>query len=106
MQERWESACETGGEGQDFPFMTKEKQDGPTYEEAFGKLEAIVARLEEEEPPLDELVRDYEEGMKLLKVCHARLNEAALRIEKVRNDEELSLEPFGGDGEEEGRGES
>ncbi|MBC2602408.1 exodeoxyribonuclease VII small subunit [Puniceicoccus vermicola] len=65
-----------------------------SYEEAYGQLQEIVSRLEEDEPSLDDLVKDYEKGMKLLKTCHKRLNEAALRIEKVREDEELSLEPF------------
>jgi len=74
--------------------MTKNEQEDHSYEDAYEQLQEIVARLEEDEPSLDDLVKDYEKGMKLLKTCHSRLNEAALRIEKVREDEELSLEPF------------
>ena len=77
------------------PFrMSKTELEKFSYEEAYGQLQEIVSRLEEDEPSLDDLVKDYEKGMKLLKTCHKRLNEAALRIEKVREDEELSLEPF------------
>ncbi|WP_221774350.1 exodeoxyribonuclease VII small subunit [Puniceicoccus vermicola] len=74
--------------------MSKMELEKFSYEEAYGQLQEIVSRLEEDEPSLDDLVKDYEKGMKLLKTCHKRLNEAALRIEKVREDEELSLEPF------------
>lgn len=74
--------------------MSKTELEKFSYEEAYGQLQEIVSRLEEDEPSLDDLVKDYEKGMKLLKTCHKRLNEAALRIEKVREDEELSLEPF------------
>ncbi|MGE9291289.1 MAG: exodeoxyribonuclease VII small subunit [Puniceicoccales bacterium] len=74
--------------------MSKTDTEKFSYEEAYSQLQEIVSRLEEDEPALDELVKDYERGMKLLKTCQKRLNEAALRIEKVREDEELSLEPF------------
>ncbi len=74
--------------------MSKSELENLSYEQAYGQLLEIVSRLEDDEPALDELVEDYERGMKLLKVCHKRLNEAALRIEKVREDEEMSLEPF------------
>ncbi len=72
--------------------MPESDEEALSYEEAFGQLEEIVSRLEEEEPSLDDLVRDYEKGMKLLKACHARLNDAALRIERVRNDGEMTLQ--------------
>ena len=75
--------------------MPESDEEALSYENAFSRLEEIVARLEEEEPSLDDLVRDYEKGMKLLKICHSRLNEAALRIEKVRNDDEMTLESMG-----------
>jgi len=74
--------------------MSKSETDQLSYEEAYGQLQKIVSHLEDDEPSLDEIVEDYERGMKLLKTCHKRLNEAALRIEKVREDEEMSLEPF------------
>lgn len=69
------------------------------YEKAYDRLEAIVHRLEQEESPLDELVRDYEEGMKMLQVCQKRLQEASLRIEKVRADSEIELEAWEESGE-------
>lgn len=72
--------------------MPENDEDSLSYEKAFSQLEAIVARLEDDEPSLDDLVKDYEKGMKLLKTCHDRLNEAALRIEKVRNDGEITLQ--------------
>tara|TARA_S200002703_G_scaffold149942_1_gene147946 strand:- start:56 stop:433 length:378 start_codon:yes stop_codon:yes gene_type:complete len=83
--------------------MSKTDTEKFSYEEAYGQLQEIVSRLEDDEPSLDELVKDYERGMKLLKTCHKRLNEAALRIEKVREDEEMSLEPFDAESTLEGK---
>jgi len=64
------------------------------YEKAYERLETIVHRLEQEESPLDELVRDYEEGMRMLQVCQERLQEASLRIEKVRAGSDMELEAW------------
>ena len=55
-----------------------------SYEEALQKLDAIVTRLEEDNPPLTELVTAYEEGMKLFKLCEERLRQAELRIEVLQ----------------------
>ncbi len=57
-----------------------------TYEQALGRLEAIVRRLEGGNLPLDELLRLFEEGGALGKVCQARLADAELRIERLVGD--------------------
>lgn len=54
-----------------------------TFEEAAGRLEEIVRRLEEGEVPLEESIRLYEEGMKLGAMCRRILDEADQRIRKL-----------------------
>jgi exodeoxyribonuclease VII small subunit len=55
-----------------------------SFEDALKDLEAIIENLETGEVPLADLVEQYEAGTGLLKTCHERLNEAELKIEKLR----------------------
>ena len=72
-----------------------QKTEEPRFEEALGRLEAIVESIETGETPLDELIGKYEEGVDLLKACHARLREAELKIEEVKKTTEgLETAPF------------
>ncbi len=54
-----------------------------SYEEAYDALEALVARLESGELPLEESVALYERGQKLAAHCQALLEEAQLKITRV-----------------------
>ncbi len=54
------------------------------FEEALKYLETVIGELESGNVPLEKLVEKYEEGTSLLKVCHKRLNQAELKIEKLR----------------------
>ena len=67
--------------------QSEETKTSPAYEEALAKLDAIVRRLEDEEPPLAELVSSYEQGMKLYKICEERLREAELSVELLQKKE-------------------
>lgn len=63
---------------------TKQNKDTETeeilsLEDAFKKLEAIVAQLEDPEASLEESFALYEEGMRLVKSCNERID----RVEKV-----------------------
>lgn len=66
------------------------KSDSPTateeplrFEDAIERLEDIVRRMEEERIPLDQLVENYERGIKLLKVCKASIDAARTRVEVI-----------------------
>ena len=63
--------------------MSKSKKE-QSFEEALKDLEAIIDNMEVGEVPLSDLVEQYEKGTGLLKICHERLNEAELKIEKLR----------------------
>ena len=52
----------------------------PTFEEALGQLEAVVARLEAGDLPLEEALRSFEEGIRLARVCSGRLEDAERRV--------------------------
>jgi len=75
------------------------------FETALGELETIVGEMENGELPLDQLIERYEEGMKLVKLCNAKLAEAEQKIEvltrqaapaPVVSSEETAQEAEGG----------
>ena len=51
-------------------------EETPSFEAALKKLESIVQRLEQGELPLEESLTLYEEGIRLSRLCHAKLEEA------------------------------
>ena len=56
------------------------------FEKAFQQLEKIVQRLESEELPLDESLQLFEEGIRLWRFCHQRLEEVEKKIETILAD--------------------
>jgi len=52
----------------------------PTFEEALSQLEALVARLEGGDIPLEEALRAFEEGVRLTRLCAVRLEDAERRV--------------------------
>lgn len=69
--------------------MQDAKENGgktPGFEEALQRLEEIVESMEEGEIPLEDLLRKYEEGSELLKVCGKRLRDAELKIELLKKN--------------------
>ncbi len=63
----------------------------PTFEQALSELEQIVQRLERGELPLEDSLRLYEEGIRLSRLCHAKLEEAEGRIEVLLKDAQGEL---------------
>lgn len=66
------------------------------FEKAFQNLEKIVQRLEGEELPLDESLQLFEEGIRLSRFCHQRLEEVEKKIEMILADAKGQpvIEPF------------
>ena len=69
------------------------------FEKAFQQLEKIVQRLESEELPLDESLQLFEEGVRLSRFCHQRLEEVEKKIETILADAKGQpvTEPFEAD---------
>jgi len=70
--------------------MAKEK-----FEDALEKLEDIVKRMEAGGIPLDEAMRSFEEGIKLIRFCSGKLEEIERRVEMLLGKEDsLQLKRF------------
>ena len=61
-----------------------ENLDRLSFEEALSQLEAIVDQLERGDVSLDKAIDAYSRGMALKGHCQARLEEARLRVEKIK----------------------
>lgn len=61
--------------------MPKEKQDYQTMQAA---LDAVLAALQRPDVQVDEAVKLYEEGLKLVKQLGAHLEQAENTLEKLR----------------------
>ncbi len=55
-----------------------------SFEEALAELEKIVARLESGQGSLDDAIKAYERGSDLKKHCQKKLDEARMKVEKIR----------------------
>jgi exodeoxyribonuclease VII small subunit len=66
------------------------------FENNFQELERIVQRLESEELPLDESLQLFEQGIRLSRFCHQRLEEVEKKIELILADAkgQPRVEPF------------
>ena len=58
--------------------MAKEK-----FEDALEKLENIVKDMEAGNMPLDSALKSFEEGIRLIRFCSAKLEESERRIEQL-----------------------
>jgi exodeoxyribonuclease VII small subunit len=58
--------------------------DKPTYETLYARMQAIVARLEAGDLPLDEALALYEEGVTVAAACQRLLDEAELRVQELQ----------------------
>jgi exodeoxyribonuclease VII small subunit len=66
--------------------MSDEGAEPPRFEAALQRLEQIVQKLEKGELPLEESLVLYEEGIRLSRLCHAKLEEAEGKIETLMKD--------------------
>jgi exodeoxyribonuclease VII small subunit len=57
-----------------------------SFEEALKKLGSIVQAMENDDLPLEKLLTQYEEGMRMHQTCQARLAAAELRIQQIERD--------------------
>jgi len=59
-----------------------------SFEEAMEKLEAIVARLESGDVPLEQAIELFQEGMKLSQLCGSKLEQVERKIEMLIETEQ------------------
>jgi len=66
--------------------MSAADEKQPGFEAALKQLEEIVQRLEKGELALEESLKLYEDGVRLARLCHAKLEEAEGKIELLMKD--------------------
>src|SRR5690242_6972758 len=73
----------------------------PDFEQSLTELEALVAKLEQGDVPLEEALKTFERGVALTRQCQTALRTAQQKVEVLlsRNGEE-TVEPFLDDDEE------
>ena len=71
------------------PGNTPEK-----FENLLARLEQIVADMENADLPLEKLLENYEEGMRLVKACGDRLTDAEQKVEILSRA--VAVEPVRG----------
>lgn len=82
--------------------MAGPEDDGKTavedmsFEAALAELEGIVSRLEQGQGTLEDAIDAYERGNDLKKHCQKKLDEARMRVEKIRVPE-AGTAPTGAD---------
>lgn len=66
------------------------------FEAALSRLEEIVSELESGELALEQSLKLFEEGVKLARICNARLEEAERKVEVLLKDKngKMNAKPF------------
>ena len=73
--------------------MNKKKENN--FESALNRLEEISDLLENEDTPLEDSIKLFEEGIELKEYCEEKLKSAKLKIEKiVKKNKSLSSTEF------------
>lgn len=66
------------------------------FEEALKRLERIVENLETGKLSLDQSLAEYEDGIKLIRLCQKKLEQARKKVELLvkTEDGKIKIEPF------------
>ncbi len=64
------------------------KKKGEQFEDSLKRLQAIVEKMERGDLPLEEAVEAYTEGIRLVQVCHQKLEEAENRVQVLLKDQQ------------------
>ena len=65
------------------------------FEKSLARLETIVEEMDGGDISLEQMIKHFEEGSKLVTLCSGKLNEVEQKIEKlVKKGGSLTAEPF------------
>ena len=67
--------------------MRKKEPSPKSFENALKRLEEVLDSLEHGNLNLEESVQAFEEGVKLVRFCHGKLDEVERRVELLLKDE-------------------
>lgn len=68
------------------------KEDELSVEEAFARMQALIKDMEREDATLEQSFADYEEGMRLVKLCTGKIDSVERRVQQMNADGTLA--PF------------
>ena len=57
-----------------------------SIEEAFEKIRVLLQEMEKEDVPLEKAFADYEEGMKLIRICNERIDRVEKKVQMLNAD--------------------
>ncbi len=78
------------------PAKAATAETAHTFETAVGRLEAVVEEMGSDSLPLEDLIKRYEEGIQLVKVCEEKLQSVEKRVEILmrKADGDPAIEAF------------
>jgi exodeoxyribonuclease VII small subunit len=75
--------------------MIKKPDRKESFDKALAQLEEIVQAMESGSLPLEKMMEQYEEGMRLIAFCSGKLNEVEKKIEILtKKGDKIVAEPF------------
>ncbi len=69
-------------------MKAKNSAKEPKFEESLARLEGLVQEMESGDLPLEDILKKYEEGNRLIKFCFHKLTEAEKRIEVLMKEKD------------------
>ena len=81
----------------------KSKSKTPDFEQSLAELEALVAKLEQGDVPLEDALKTFERGVALTRQCQTALRTAQQKVEiLLARDGGETIESFAGDDDDDG----
>lgn len=75
--------------------MTKKTEKQLSFDKALAQLEKIVQDMESGSLPLEKMMEQFEEGMRLIALCSVKLEEVERKIEVLaKKGDKVVPEPF------------
>lgn len=66
------------------------KEEELSVEEAFARMQALIKDMERQDVTLEQSFADYEEGMRLVKLCNGKIDAVEQRVQQMNADGSLS----------------
>ncbi|MBB1438723.1 exodeoxyribonuclease VII small subunit [Shewanella sp. SG41-4] len=70
------------------------KPENLSFEQSLTELETIVAHLEQGEVSLDDALKQFERGIKLVRQSQAKLEQAQQKVSILLNEDDAELASF------------
>ncbi|MEZ8186079.1 MULTISPECIES: exodeoxyribonuclease VII small subunit [Shewanella] len=70
------------------------KPENLSFEQSLTELETIIAHLEQGEVSLDDALKQFERGIKLVRQSQAKLEQAQQKVSILLNEDDAEFVPF------------